>query len=607
MKVKPPRVEHPAVDENTPAPADGQPTFMGGLLRGARSLVLRALFVIALVTPALVLFARKPILTYAKSVWNSLPKANGEIKVIATTDSARLTEALQEDPDDPTLLREFALNLKEQGGAASDRVAIGRKLIQLRKADSNDRAELALALVEQGELKEAQSFLSAMKPDEAKSTLALEASAALAEASGNPERGNELRRQAWSANPTDPLSRLKLAQLGLRDFYEENRNQAQNTLFELARGDGDVSLRSAEVILQLPELTRVQSDEMSAVIAKHPKATSRHRFLALEAELRTHPDTREALISKAVKESLNSGPEDLTFLALALDKVGAHQAVLRAISDEKALLNRDLCILWVKALTQCQEWPALDAFLTSRDVKPLSKGHLSVLESLLLAQRGRIPDAMNSLRLAMQRAIAEGDGETVMRVTSFAEQQGWTDIAIASYEWMAKTKGFAPLPALKGLYAAAAQKKDSKLMLQAAERLLQSGDESTTNLIHLGYLRVLLGDKMELVPNLLTQAKSAVGGGQDTMAASSQSFLLALLCFREGNLEGTRSHLAQIKDWSQFPPGHRSVGAALLEKMGADIQAYQLASTFSTLSLLPEEQSLYLRSRNRAETAKVNP
>jgi hypothetical protein len=49
------------------------------------------------------------------------------------------------------------------------------------------------------------------------------------------------------------------------------------------------------------------------------------------------------------------------------------------------------------------------------------------------------------------------------------------------------------------------------------------------------------------------------------------------------------------------------VGAALLEKMGADIQAYQLASTFSTLSLLPEEQSLYLRSRNRAETAKVNP
>jgi hypothetical protein len=346
---------------------------------------------------------------------------------------------------------------------------------------------------------------------------------------------------------------------------------------------------------------------MSAVIAKHPKATSRHRFLALEAELRTHPDTREALISKAVKESLNSGPEDLTFLALALDKVGAHQAVLRAISDEKALLNRDLCILWVKALTQCQEWPALDAFLTSRDVKPLSKGHLSVLESLLLAQRGRIPDAMNSLRLAMQRAIAEGDGETVMRVTSFAEQQGWTDIAIASYEWMAKTKGFAPLPALKGLYAAAAQKKDSKLMLQAAERLLQSGDESTTNLIHLGYLRVLLGDKMELVPNLLTQAKSAVGGGQDTMAASSQSFLLALLCFREGNLEGTRSHLAQIKDWSQFPPGHRSVGAALLEKMGADIQAYQLASTFSTLSLLPEEQSLYLRSRNRAETAKVNP
>ena len=607
MKVKPPKVANPSLNEDTPAPANGQPTVMGGLLRGVRSVVLRSLFVIALVTPALVLFARKPIITYAKSVWNSLPKANGEIKAIATTDSARLMEALRESPEDPTLLREFALHLKEQGGAASDRVAVGRKLIQLRKATSNDRAELALALVEQGELKEAQSLLSAMRPDEAKSTLALEASAALAEASGNPELGNELRRQAWSANPTDPKCRLKLAQLGLKDFYEENRKQALEALFKIAREGGETSLDAAEVILQLPELTRVQSDEITKVITQHPKTTPRHRFLALEAELRTHPDTREALISRAIKESISYGPEDLTYLGLALDKVGAHAAVLRAITDEKALLSRDLCILWVKALTKCDEWPALDAFLTSREPKPLSKGHLSVLESYLNAQRGRMPEAMNSLRLAMQRAIAENDGETIMRVTSFAEQQGWMDIAIASYEWMAKTKGFAPLPALKGLYAAAAQKKDSKLMLQVAERLLQSGDESTTNLIHLGYLRALLGDKMELVPSLLNQAKSAVIGGQDTMAASSQSFLLALLCFREGNLEGTRSHLAQIKDWSQFPPGHRSVGAALLEKMGADIQAYQLASTFSTLSLLPEEESLYLRSRNRAETAKVNP
>jgi len=572
---------------------------IGGVMKKTFGRLLLAFVVAAL---PLLGFGAKQLVDSGRLWWSqrqakqsATPQTAGNENAVQTGASS-IIAALRASPNDPKILRIWADYLKRNNGPAGDRASALRQVVASAEATTTDRAELACALIAEGKTSEAKIIIDALPESERATVEMLEARATLMDSTGDGKGGDELRREAWSKDVENPESRLKLAVLGLGEFYEENRRQAFNTLWDMAHEPHETALKAAEILAGHEALTKPQAEELLALVEKHPKAVKRHVFVALSGVLRTHPETRGQLIDAEVKKASSYGPEDLINLGLMLDQARAHRAMLVAIPTQKALLNRELCILRIKALTQTQQFSELEAMLTSRQGLPISKGHISVLGSYLSLQKGEVTNAMNALSLALKHAASESDVETVHRIAVMSEEQGWWDLAASSHQWMAESGKAESGEALQRLFNVATNKRDTALMLASAERIVQVKKGNIPALTNLAYLRLLLGSRIETVAPLIGKLDTQRADASEISASSSGALVSAFLCYRYGDKDGVRKNMSAITDWTLIPPGQRAVAATLLRFVGHESQAFDLAASLRPLALLTEEQELWKSS-----------
>lgn len=512
-----------------------------------------------------------------------------------------LAAAVQASPNDPNVLRAWAAYLKKYGGAATERVSILKKIANSASATTADKAELAIACVATGAFHEARQIIGALPEDLQDSVPVLEARAALTEASGSREAADALRRRAWQSDVSDPRNRFKLAVLDLKSLVPETRSQAIATLWNIAREKGESGLDAARILASHPSLSRPQADELLELMQANPKAAPYDRYLALSGVLRTQPENRDPLLEKEIAKAANYGVNDLLNLAILLDREREYERLLHLIPMDRALKNRELCIIRLKALAEARHFSELEPLLLKQRDLPISTGYASAMLAHVRLRQGRVSDAMTELNQALQRAAAQKDVETVRRVAGFAEAQGWWDLTSRAYEWLAANEPSLRLAALQGLYTAAAARLDTRGMLDAAERLVGSGSEHSQVLLNLAYLRLLTGSQMESVPTLLARP----GGDEDgagSAASASGTLLKALLFYRYGDIEGVRKAMSTVADWSVLPPGMRAVAAALNQYCGAETIAGDLAAQVRALGLLEEEKALWIMVRGSAAT-----
>lgn len=517
----------------------------------------------------------------------------------ARATASAIMAAMRASPDDPRILRTWADFLKQNSGRPADRVAALKQVVASAECTTADKAELALALVADRQFGEAGPIIAALPENERNTVAMREAQATLRDAAGDKEGAKKLRHEAWETDTDNRESLFKLAMMDLGALFEEKRAQAFSSLWSLAQGSDETALKAADVLANQKALSRTQAEKLLAVVKANPKTNKRHLFIALGGVFRTQPENRDAMIAEEIKKAAGYEPEDLIELALMFDRAGASAAVLAVIPDQKAILNRDLCVLRIKALCESRRFGELESLLTSRRALPISKGHMAVLQAYLELQKGEASHAMKTLSAALTRAIGDNDGETAQRAITFAEEQGWWDIATSGYKWAAAQGGAQGLASLQKLFSAAATMRDAGLMLSTAERIARTSNENATALTNLAYLRLLLGTEIETIPTLLGKLQNPNSSSSGLNTATNEALIHAFLCYRYGDKDGVRENIAQIADWTRIPPGQRAVGATLLAFSGNDTQAFDLASSLPTLALLNEEQNLWLHGQMR--------
>lgn len=552
--------------------------------------------------------AAKLLIDWARNWWADR-KARVASTSIAVDDETKartsLAAAMQASPTDPSVLRAWAAYLKKYGGSASERVSILKKLTDLAAATTEDHAELAIALVETGAFEQARQIIESLPRAMRESSQTLEAQAALIEASGDRDAADALRRKVWESDLSVPRNRLKLAALNLRSRVPETRAQAIAELWKLAGEDRDTGLEACRILAVHPSLSRPQADELTALVKAHPKAAHHDRLLALSGVLRAQPEKREALLDAEIAGAADYGLNDLLALVVMLDREREFERLLLVVPLEKARKSRELCIMRIKALFESGHFSELEVLLTEEKTLPISTGHASAVLAHVRLQQGRASESMGTLRQALQQAVAQKDVETARRVAGFAEGQGWWDISSKSHEWLAASEPALRLSALQGLYKAAAAQLDTSGMLDATERLVQCGSQHVQVLSNLAYLRLLTGSQIESVPLLLEKLHKHEGAGFAALQ-TVRPLLKALLCYRYADVEGVRSNISSIRDWSLVPPGKRAVAATLYQYCGETAAAVDLAAQVRVLGLLAEEKGLWNQVQKSAATASAN-
>lgn len=539
--------------------------------------------------------AAKFLIDWGRNWWADR-KARVASKSIVTDDETKartsLAAAMQASPDNPQVLRAWAAYLKRYGGSAVERVSILKRLAEFNEATIADKTELAIAQVDTGAFSDARQIIAALPESFHDSVEVMEARAALTEAAGDREGADAMRRAAWGSDLSTTRNRLKLAELDLKALVPEIRSQAIAELWRLAKDPDTTGLDACQILARHPSLSRPQADELSALVQAHPKASQYDRLLALSGILRTQPEKRDAILDRETSKAAKYGLNDLLDFVVLLDREGEFQRLIDVISWEKALKNRELFIMRIKALMETRQLSELEIFLTERRDLPCSTGYVSAVLAHVRLQQGRITDAMTTLNQAQQQAAAHNDVDTTRRVAGFAERQAWWEISAKAYEWLAANAPALRSGALQGLYKCASAQLDAQRMLEAAERLVGGGSEHIPTVANLAYLRLLTGSKMESVPVLMEKLRADPDVSRPALQAT-ESLLNALLAYRYGDVEGARDHIAGVADWTLVPPGKRAVAAALFHYCGSEAAAIGLASEVRALGLLDEEEKIW--------------
>lgn len=510
-----------------------------------------------------------------------------------------IISGLRQTPDDPKLLRTWASFLKQNKGATSDRVAALRQVVASREATDEDRKELALAFIDGAQFDEAGPLIEKLPASLLASAEMREAQAAVLDSSGDHKSALALRREAWQTNAQDTRSRLNLALLDLNAVFGEKRNAAAETLWSIAQGRDENALQAMRALARLPSLTPMRADALLKQVRQIPSASKPDELLVLSAVLRAHPQQKAEIIAKEVEKARSYSLEDLTaFLDLL---AGAKEWTLMTylVPAEKAMLSRDLCVMRIKALSELGRTSELEFLLTSRQKLPLTPGHLAVFRAFLYQKKGDTPEALRQLATALAHATADEDLETVRRIAGFARDHEFIDTAGEAFSWIADHDKEFRLSALSDLFKIGVSKRDATMMLRSVERMAELRKQNAPLLLNVAYLRLLLGNRIETVPGILSKLDA---DGEESAGRSSDasfSLLQAFLSYRFGDKAGVRDALGRIHDSSLLPPGQRAIAAALFQVSGNPDSAFALASKLPALALLPEEKNLWINLTSR--------
>jgi hypothetical protein len=140
-------------------------------------------------------------------------------------------------------------------------------------------------------------------------------------------------------------------------------------------------------------------------------------------------------------------------------------------------------------------------------------------------------------------------------------------------------------------------------MLHASEKLRDLRNTDVVFLDRVNYLRLLLGADVELALKGLDDSRSIPERHITPDRQIALSFLRALAAYRIGKLAEIPAHLASVRQMETFPPGPRAVYAGLLDLVGQQAEAYQIAEGIRSTLLLPEER-LFLQRALRATAVR---
>ncbi len=536
---------------------------------------------------------------FLKSDWNIWRDRVGDSIVINVqqgdphTARTALIQAMKDSPNDPAVLRAWALFNKSFGGPATDRITALKKLSDLGQATPEELVDLAAAHLDNQEFDQGGRVFESIPEAGRQSVAAVEVRARLARAAGNSKESLEISRAAYEQDQENPQSQLKLALLRLTEPFPENQAEGVATLHKLAGEPTVVGMQAIEALASHASLTAAEANQLMEQANSNPSVTPRQRYLVLSAVTRTQPEKKASLLLGEVAKANNYGPEALAELARWLAREGEQQTLLTIIPQEKALRDPGLFKVYADSLIQIKQWDTLQTLLSGRSLLPVSKSYASLLKGYLAASQSDLATATTHMQAACRQAVSEQNAEIVFKSAAWSADQAVWDTAIEGFTWLASADPKYTRLSLELLYQAALGKRDSLLMAHTAARMADEQAASPQSIQRLIYLRLMLGEEMETTPTLHQRYAHLPGTNEQ---ATMDLFLAALASYRLGDAKGSADKLLQIENLGLLPPGQRAVAAALFRQAGQQEKAIRLAQSIHAALLIPEEWYLVAKA-----------
>lgn len=500
-------------------------------------------------------------------------------KWLAAFDKARA--AYQLSPADAKTLRLIAR--LEAAAGRPDAIIFWKNLIRIGKAMAVDRRELgefALRVREFGAAFEQMDWLLAHEPAEF-ATLKFAAECAFVR--GEPARAKEFCRKALRHRPADQGLQLLLARLLARSADIGEQVKARQAMRALAAGNDPAALEALALLAQLPSLPREDAEWAAERLLRHPQAKTEHDLLAVELQLRWHPERYEALVAGTTANYAKPGSTNLLALGRWLNRLGEHQRTVACIPSAAALQSQDLLLVRLDAMAALGRWAEISEVLEDKQT-PLEP----VLRDLFRARVAKELGQPEAAALLWRRVhLGASDKPAVwLYIAQYAERIGDADEAAKAWRRLTQDPNLGHT-AYEALIQLGEREGNTRALREIMKEMTRAYPDEPEPRNDFAYLNGLLSEDLHAARDT---AKRLVAENPNFLAYRTT---LALTLWRLNEADAAAALYDGIElDWGAVLPGWQAVRVAVLGSTGKTNLARLAATRIPLNSLKPEERVL---------------
>lgn len=488
-------------------------------------------------------------------------------------------------PEEPAVLRATITFLKL---TESDPVFLSQQLRALSEKEAltiEDQILLSRSLLKAGSAPRAREVLEKLPAEARQQPEVLTLASTIATAEGRGDEARELQQLAKLNQPDTAASKLEKALAQRNSAFEKDRQAARSALWRLTREATETGLLAITHLTVDPQLDWAQTDALIQLAKNHPHPSLPVHLGILSARMRLRPDLRDQIIDEEIARFQQDGGGKLEEIArwLALEK--QHARVIQIVPERLRRTSRDLFPIVAQALAEEGRWKELKSMLTHEKppVRPTRvRLWLAEAESHLSSDD---TETRHHLKSCIETARLEKDLSMLTAAVSTAERLSQPDLALQACQHVLQIPAAAEqVEILQKAADLASGLRDTRLMLDYTRQLHLLRPASPAYAEHLAYLRLLLGEEMEVV----------------TAAPNSTPVLhQALSAYRLGDRESLARMLPTITSAKpeDLPAGRRAVLSGLLATAGDAARAFQIAEKVPETLLLDEERAFLKLAR----------
>ena len=494
-------------------------------------------------------------------------------------------------PEEPAVLLATIEFLKVTG---SDPVTLSQQLRILAEKQPLTQEQLLLlsnALLKAGNLDKAREVFERLPAETRQQPEALELASSILAAQGLGEEARQIQKQVRDKSPNSPEAMLETAIVQRASPTEKDRRAALDTLWLLTRDQSSVGLQAITHLAMEPAITWKETSTLLALVENHAQQSLPVRLGLVTTRMRLRPDLRQSLISQEIARFLEKGGGKLDEIArwLALEK--QHAQLFKLIPPQLRTTSRDLFPIIAQALAEEGRWKELKDMLTGSRA-PVKKARLELwlAEAETHLSPGDDTEARRHLKTCVDTARLEKDITTLIAVVPTAERLSQPDFALQACQFLLEQKtGTATLEILQKAADLASTLRETRLMLDFTRQLHELRPTSPRYADQLAYLRLILGEEIEIVDVPSLEKIGGLAGITLEEKRIPTGLLQGLAAYRLGDRTTLQNVINSLRKPESMPPGHRAVLSGLLATTGKPAEAFQIAEKVPEGLLLDEE------------------
>ncbi len=521
---------------------------------------------------------------------------------------ALLVQAWQLAPQDPDIMRELARRSDKIPERAADAANFWHKIVNGPSATVDDSVSLAAALVKTTKAAAARHVLETLPVEVRQQPRTLEIEADLLMIEGREQESEKLLRIALERSPNDPDARFRLAKMKQTSAFDEIREEARHTLWELSRGGGKLASK-ALLALSTQPFSGSEILDVRAILSSSSGINNTDRLAILSACARQQPALADELVLEEAQRVAGKNPEDCAEYYTWLAKMGRAEIILNDLSENKAAKtagsatapapaplafepkavvfeSRDLFLAYGEALIMKRDWSTFSSLLT-RPSLPIENKDAALMKALCAQGLGESVEVIDGhLAVALTFARTAKDAFELIRVADQAGQLNRPQMELQALMSFSSPNLIMRLGVLQRTYRLQKAMGLTDDLLTTADSILEAQPGMVPYVDEATYLRLLTGRDIEPVLNRFSPEQKDVPI-EGTL--SSQRLIWALSAYQCGSLDAARRWLDGM-DASGLAVGQRAVFAGLLKATGRAADAFRIAEKIFPSAVLPEEK-----------------